>query len=64
MVLTLTTPRATQGDRGVVAVTVAVLVAGVVLPLMALVVDLGLARVLSGRSRDAADAGALAAEAP
>ena len=55
----------TTADRrpGVIAVTVAVVVAGVVLPLLALVVDLGLTRVLSGRARDAADAGALAAAA-
>jgi Putative Flp pilus-assembly TadE/G-like len=52
-----------SADEGAVAVLVAIVVATVVVPLMALVVDLGLTRVLSQRSRGAADAAALAAAA-
>jgi hypothetical protein len=45
------------------AVLVAVTVVGVVLPLLAIVVDLGLTRTFANQSRGAADAGALAAAA-
>jgi hypothetical protein len=48
-------------DRGVVSVVVAVVVVFVVMPLLALVVDLGMSRVASGQARTAADAAALAA---
>jgi hypothetical protein len=48
-------------DRGVVAVVVALVVVFVVMPLLALVVDLGISRVESGRARTAADGAALAA---
>jgi hypothetical protein len=44
-------------------VATVIIVVAVVVPLMAVVVDLGLTRVLSGRARNAADAGALAAAA-
>ena len=55
-------PRARRDDdRGVVAVVVALLVVFVVMPLLALVVDLGLSRVASGQAQAAADAAALAA---
>jgi hypothetical protein len=50
-----------RGDDGVVAVLVAVVTVAVVLPLLALVVDLGLTRTLSVQSRGASDAAALAA---
>jgi hypothetical protein len=50
-----------RADDGAVAVLVTVVVVAVVLPLMALVVDLGLTRTLSVRSRGASDAAALAA---
>jgi len=56
-------PRRRGNDDGAIAVLVAVVVVTVVLPLMALVVDLGLARVMSSRARGAADAAALAAAA-
>ena len=50
-------PRARRDDdRGVVAVVVALLVVFVVMPLLALVVDLGLSRVASGQAQAAADA--------
>ena len=48
-------------DDGVVAVVVAIVVVGVVMPLMAIVVDLGVTRMLAHQSRGAADAAALAA---
>jgi Putative Flp pilus-assembly TadE/G-like len=54
-------PRARPDDRGVVSVVVALVVVFVVMPLLAIVVDLGLARVASGQARSAADAAALAA---
>ena len=49
MVLTRRLQRSSRegADDGVVAVLVAIVVAAVVVPLMALVVDLGLTRVLS-----------------
>jgi hypothetical protein len=50
-----------RGDDGLVAVLVAVVTVAVVLPLLALVVDLGLTRTLSVQSRGASDAAALAA---
>jgi Flp pilus assembly protein TadG len=50
-----------RADDGAVAVLVAVVVVAVILPLLALVVDLGLTRTLSVRSLGAADAAALAA---
>jgi hypothetical protein len=52
-----------RADDGAVAVLVAVVTVGVVLPLLALVVDLGLTRTLSVRFRGAADAAALASAA-
>jgi len=55
--------RRAKPDDGAVAVLVAVVVATVVIPLLALVVDLGLTRTLSVRFRGAADAAALAAAA-
>ena len=53
--------RRPEADDGVVAIVVAIVVVGVVVPLMAIVVDLGLTRMLAGQSRGAADAAALAA---
>ena len=50
-----------RADDGAVAVLVAVVTVAVVLPILALVVDLGLTRTLSVRSRAASDAAALAA---
>jgi hypothetical protein len=58
-VVLIRSPR--RGDDGAVAVLVAVVTVAVVLPLLALVVDLGLTRTLSVRSRGASDAAALAA---
>ena len=48
-------------DDGAVAILVTVVVVAVILPVLAIVVDLGLARLLSQQSQGAADAAALAA---
>lgn len=64
MVLTRRLPRARTGeDAGLVAVLVAVVLVGVVMPVLALVVDLGLSRTATARARTTADAVALAAAA-
>jgi hypothetical protein len=54
-------PSPHQGDDGAVAVLVAVLLVAILLPLAALVVDLGLARDERAQAQTAADAAALAA---
>ncbi len=51
----------TRDDEGLVAVIAALVVALVLVPLLALVVDLGLSRVTQAQAQDAADAAALAA---
>ncbi len=57
-------PRARRNDdEGLVAVITALVVVLVVMPLLALVVDLGLTRAAGGQARVAADAAALAAAA-
>lgn len=56
--------RSRDDDLGMVAVLVAVVVLAVIMPLLAIVVDLGLTRVLSRQSQGAADAAALAAVQP
>ena len=57
-------PRArTDEDEGLVAVITALVVVLVVMPLLALVVDVGLRRTAGGQARVAADAAALAAAA-
>ena len=52
---------AAHGDEGAVAVLTALVVTVVVLPLMALVVDLGMARAVEQQATAAADSAALAA---
>jgi Flp pilus assembly protein TadG len=54
-------PHAVRPDDGAVAVLTALVVTFVVIPLMAIVVDLGLARVVQQRAENAADSAALAA---
>jgi hypothetical protein len=60
----LMSPRAERRpDDGAVAILITVVVVAVIMPLMAVVVDLGLARLLAQQSRGGADAAALAAAA-
>jgi hypothetical protein len=60
MIARLPAPR-TRDDGGLVAVVVALVFALVLVPLLALVVDLGVSRVAVAKARDVADAAALAA---